>query len=101
MRPRILYYLIGAAIVFFGWQKYRAMIDRATSGEEPAPAEARANLPVERSGNSAFSCDGRTRCPEMRSCEEALYFLQNCPGTKMDGDQDGIPCEDQWCSHLR
>jgi hypothetical protein len=37
----------------------------------------------------------------MRSCEEALYFLQKCPGTKMDGDRDGIPCEDQWCAHMR
>ena len=44
-----------------------------------------------------FSCDGRTMCPQMRSCEEATYFLRSCPGTKMDGDGDGVPCEDQWC----
>jgi hypothetical protein len=98
MRSRILYYLVGAAIVFFGWQKYRQKIEAAASGEFPAAA---ADMPVERAGNSAFSCDGRTRCREMRSCEEALYFLQKCPGTKLDGDQDGIPCEDQWCAHMR
>lgn len=40
-----------------------------------------------------FSCDGRQHCSEMRSYEEALYFLKNCPNTKMDGDRDGIPCE--------
>ena len=29
----------------------------------------------------------------MTSCAEATYFLKNCPGTKMDGDKDGVPCE--------
>lgn len=45
-----------------------------------------------------FSCDGRTHCSEMRSCEEATYFIQHCPNTKMDGDGDGVPCEKQWCN---
>lgn len=40
-----------------------------------------------------FSCDGRQHCSQMSSYEEALYFVQNCPNTKMDGDGDGIPCE--------
>lgn len=46
-----------------------------------------------------FECAGKTRCTEMRSCEEAMFYLQNCPGTLSDGDRDGIPCEDQWCGH--
>ena len=44
-----------------------------------------------------FQCDGRTHCSHMTSCEEATYFIRNCPGTKMDGDGDGVPCESQWC----
>ncbi|MDR6675475.1 excalibur calcium-binding domain-containing protein [Xanthomonas sp. 1678] len=44
-----------------------------------------------------FQCDGRTRCTQMTSCEEATYFLQHCPGAKMDGNHDGVPCEQQWC----
>lgn len=44
-----------------------------------------------------FKCDGRTMCSQMTSCAEARYFLQHCPGTKMDGDNDGDPCERQWC----
>ena len=44
-----------------------------------------------------YQCDGRTRCPQMSSCEEAMFFIRHCPDTKMDGDNDGIPCEDQWC----
>ncbi|MCE2886342.1 MAG: excalibur calcium-binding domain-containing protein [Pseudanabaena sp.] len=28
---------------------------------------------------------------------EATFFLKNCPNVKMDGNNDGIPCEQQWC----
>ena len=47
--------------------------------------------------SSASRCDGRTHCSQMRSCEEATYFLQHCPNTQMDGDRDGVACERQWC----
>ncbi|WP_072034233.1 excalibur calcium-binding domain-containing protein [Pectobacterium fontis] len=40
-----------------------------------------------------FVCDGRQYCSQMNSREEASFFIQNCPNTKMDGDNDGIPCE--------
>jgi hypothetical protein len=46
----------------------------------------------------AYRCDGRIHCSQMASCEEAKFFLRNCPGTQMDGDHDGIPCEQQWCT---
>ena len=58
----------------------------------PAPAVA-APLPPA----SARRCDGRTRCSQMTSCDEARFFLQHCPGVEMDGDGDGVPCETQWC----
>ena len=44
-----------------------------------------------------FSCDGRTHCSQMTSCDEAMFFIKNCPNTQMDGNGDGIPCEKQWC----
>ncbi|HET8686786.1 MAG TPA: cold shock domain-containing protein [Methanosarcina sp.] len=44
-----------------------------------------------------FVCDGRQYCTQMTSCEEARYFLSHCPGVKMDGNNDGEPCEQQWC----
>jgi len=46
---------------------------------------------------SEFKCDGRTSCSQMTSCAEAKFFLNNCPNTKMDGNNDGIPCAKQWC----
>ena len=42
-------------------------------------------------------CDGRTFCSQMTSCAEATWFLNHCPGVKMDGNRDGVPCEQQWC----
>ena len=44
-----------------------------------------------------YQCDGREYCSQMHSCEEATFFINNCPNTKMDGDHDGVPCERQWC----
>jgi hypothetical protein len=45
-----------------------------------------------------FHCDGRVYCSQMTSCAEATFFLENCPGVKMDGGaHDGVPCERQWC----
>jgi cold shock CspA family protein len=46
----------------------------------------------------SYRCDGRIYCSQMTSCAEATFFLQNCPGVKMDGDGDGVPCEQQWCT---
>jgi len=74
----------------------------AQSGAAPAAVVAAAPVPPARSTTAptaaaAYRCDGRTRCSQMHSCDEAKYFLAHCPGVKMDGDHDGIPCEDQWC----
>lgn len=44
-----------------------------------------------------FYCEGKTHCSHMSSCEEAKFYINNCPNTKMDGDGDGVPCERQWC----
>ncbi|WP_404830195.1 excalibur calcium-binding domain-containing protein [Shewanella chilikensis] len=40
-----------------------------------------------------FHCDGRQYCSQMSSRAEAEYFNRYCPNTKMDGDNDGRPCE--------
>ncbi|KHO16114.1 calcium-binding protein [Acinetobacter baumannii] len=55
---------------------------------QTAPAPERVN-----NETSAFHCDGREHCSQMHSLEEARWFVRNCPNTKMDGDHDGEPCE--------
>ena len=67
---------------------------REAAASAPAAKAALVNPP----GTTGFSCDGRKYCSQMSSCAEAKYFLSNCPGAKMDGDKNGIPCEKQWCS---
>jgi endonuclease YncB( thermonuclease family) len=66
----------------------------APSAVQPAPAPAPATASV----SGKYRCDGRMHCSQMTSCEEATWFLKNCPGAKMDGDNDGVPCETQWCN---
>lgn len=48
--------------------------------------------------NMGFTCQGKTYCSEMLSCDEAKFYLANCPNVKIDGDHDGEPCESQLCS---
>ncbi|WP_101926744.1 MULTISPECIES: excalibur calcium-binding domain-containing protein [Luteimonas] len=64
----------------------------ATSTVRPSTPERVLPRPAQ-----TFSCDGRQHCSQMRSCEEATFFIRNCPDTKMDGNHDGVPCEAQWC----
>ena len=49
--------------------------------------------PSTNSNRNGYRCDGRVHCSEMNSREEARWFVRNCPGTKMDGNNDGEPCE--------
>jgi micrococcal nuclease len=65
----------------------------------PAPT-AQANPPAA-VRQADFTCDGRTRCTQMKSCAEAKYFLAHCAGVQMDGNRDGVPCERQWCGQGR
>jgi cold shock CspA family protein len=45
-----------------------------------------------------FSCEGKTHCSHMISCDEAKYYLAHCPNVKIDGNNDGEPCERQLCN---
>ena len=56
------------------------------------------NLSYENDEEKEYTCDDRKHCSEMTSCEEAIFFVNNCPDTKMDGDNDGKPCE-RGCGH--
>lgn len=69
----------------------------STPAAAPASFKPHTNSPAP---TTSFRCDGRQHCSQMSSYDEAVFFLRNCPNTKMDGDGDGIPCERQfgrWC----
>ena len=88
----VLVFTVFAALAWFGYAKYQTqrLLHARAGFAAPAPSTAT-------SQPARFSCDGRTRCTQMTSCEEAAYFIQHCPNTTMDGDHDGVPCEQQWC----
>ena len=41
-----------------------------------------------------LSCGSKRYCGEMASCDEARFYLKECGLTRLDGDADGVPCED-------
>jgi len=41
----------------------------------------------------SFTCGAKRYCKEMASCEEAYYYLTQCGRSRLDGDNDGVPCE--------
>lgn len=91
-------------VIVGAWQWYsqsqRQQAAAAVENELASTGTVQTEKPNILGGQSyskTYSCDGRTHCSQMTSCEEATYFLQNCPGTKMDGNNDGVPCEQQWC----
>lgn len=96
--PSLFGQLVGTilllAMAFFAYSQYskRAAVYDSVLPTAPA-AISPSTLPVP----ADFKCDGRNMCSQMTSCREATLFLQNCPGMKMDGNGDGVPCEQQWC----
>ena len=86
---RIIPLLVVLGLIVYGYGEYsRRALSLTENAVKPAilaPAQI-------------YRCDGRTHCSHMRSCDEATFFLRNCPGVKMDGDHDGVPCEQQWCT---
>ncbi|WP_457668609.1 excalibur calcium-binding domain-containing protein [Thiolapillus sp.] len=100
---QIVFIAIISIAVIAGYNRYQSNKMMSELQQEMDSAVAiPTTTPLHRSINKndrlAYSCDGRVYCSEMNSCEEATFFLNNCPHTKMDGDHDGIPCERQWCS---
>jgi len=89
--------LIAIVVVAFVW------FDRGSSHYDSNSPYIEAVAPTSNSNEikllpkHTFECDGRTYCSQMTSCEEAKFFLRNCPDPKMDGNGDGVPCERQWC----
>lgn len=92
--------LIIVAIVIFGFKQYQEFNEAPAIDEVPVLTnEDTQPMPIYESATPRFQCEaGKTHCSHMSSCAEATFYIQNCPNTQMDGDDDGIPCERQWCS---
>jgi uncharacterized protein YxeA len=90
--------LLLVLIIFGAWNYYTNNMnaDISTSySSKPNSYESKKKITLAKS-QPQYQCDGRQHCSQMSSYEEAKYFNDNCPDTKMDGDYDGIPCERQF-----
>jgi len=101
---RLLILVILGLLGWYGYRQYQAHAHVLSRPVEATPQTAQPGLatpsaaqPAALPPASQYKCDGRVHCSQMTSCEEATYFLRNCPGVKMDGNNDGVPCEQQWC----
>lgn len=85
------------AMAAWGFNRYQARVHRQQLADLPNTPTVR--RPAAADG-AAYRCDWRTHCSQMTSCAEATWFINHCPGTQMDGNGDGVPCEQQWCTGL-
>ena len=93
--PLIIGLLVAIGLIYTAYgkyQRYQLANQDETTNLISTPDQVSSTAP----SSPQFSCDGREHCSQMRSYEEAVYFIKNCPNTKMDGDGDGIPCESQF-----
>jgi predicted negative regulator of RcsB-dependent stress response len=95
----IIVLIILATVAWIGYRDFKAGDHPASGAASAFAAEvASAGRADEAEADLPYTCDGRTRCTQMNSCAEATYFIQHCPNTQMDGNNDGVPCERQWCN---
>lgn len=73
--------------MFWAWQQGPSQPAVLAPGEGPTLTGSR----------SRPRCGSKTTCAEMNSCEEAMYFLNQCGQRRLDRDGDGIPCESGPC----
>jgi len=87
--------IVAIGIAVFLYNKFsidKNVIAQIQPQVQPIQVKPQAQVhPIER-----FHCEGKVWCSEMSSYAEAVFYIQNCPGTKMDGDGDGEPCERQF-----
>jgi hypothetical protein len=94
---KLLMVVIVAAVVSFMSTRHHASRTNVDQLDLGFPHRSNSAADPSELPSLDYRCDGRTYCSQMTSCDEAKYFLNHCPNTKMDGDHDGVPCEQQWC----
>jgi cold shock CspA family protein len=96
--PKAIGLILVLALGAYGYRHYEHTVSQYSTTPATLPTEVEQTARQD-SNPMGFKCDGRTYCSQMTSCTEAKFFLKNCPDTKMDGNNDGTPCEQQWCTN--
>lgn len=91
---------VGLAVIagVIWWQQHNAATEAPLRDGAATTDTPLAIAPDAVFGEAApYNCDGRRRCDQMTTCEEADFFLRNCAAPGMDEDGDGIACESNGC----
>jgi hypothetical protein len=71
----------------------------ASDREAAAPARKVVNVEKIRECtvtiNAAAACSAPKNCPQIATCAEAAYRFRTCGHRWLDGDRNGIPCQDK------
>jgi hypothetical protein len=88
LKSTIITICIGAGVVLF-------IFSQRNSKQETLSVDNAKNM-QHTDETPEFNCEGKVYCSEMTSYEEAFFYLRHCPETQIDGDGDGVPCENQF-----
>jgi endonuclease YncB( thermonuclease family) len=64
------------------WRKAGKQLNQQVASSKAATAST-----------SAYQCGAKQYCKQMASCEEAMFYLNQCDMSRLDRDGDGKPCE--------
>lgn len=70
------------------WRKLHPASDHPQASRKPAD------------GKREEGCGKKRLCSQMQSCDEAYYYLWQCGLKTLDGNGDGVPC-DELCAEER
>ncbi len=85
----VIFLVLGVFAAFYLYQ---------TNSSNPLPMPDALHELFKKEDSPKFYCVGKQHCSQMISCKEAKFYLRNCPNVKIDGDNDGVPCELQLCN---
>lgn len=104
---RLLLIVLVAAICWYGWGKYQERTNAPPPSQivmkplkKLLPAKGVNAASAAKSDEPAvtfFTCDLRSSCAQMTSCEEVKYFQKNCPGLAWEASGESPSCRSQWC----
>lgn len=73
------------------WRSQHVTGEAGRLRERPPAAQSVEEPPVLQPGD--YSCGSKHRCSQMRSCNEAHYYLTACGVKALDPEGNGVPCK--------
>jgi hypothetical protein len=85
---KVIKYALYTGLIFPPLQLQSAETDQSNKAIQATPPRQQGKEEKTRE-----QCGAKRYCNEMASCEEARFYLTQCGRTRLDRDEDGVPCE--------